>query len=255
MYTWLVGQRRHPFWEKQPVAHTPVDLLAVKPVDIGKPLDVQHAASCALPNKALHARTSELAINGEPPVIEGPISGLYWCRLHVENSAELADMVGLLGDHYVEDSPSTLRFAYSADFLRWALEDYVFEMPTTDACGGGAEKDDSSTPSISRLCSHPALIVGIRDSQMTLKGCIAATLMPMHIGKSTAKIALVNFLCVHRELRGHQLAPLLIKELTRLVHAEYGVFQALFSTERILPAPVATCRYVWLLFSLCCFYC
>jgi len=46
------------------------------------------------------------------------------------------------------------------------------------------------------------------------------TAIPLHIiveGKQT-KMAEVNFLCVHKKLRSHRLAPVLIKEITRRVN-------------------------------------
>ena len=51
----------------------------------------------------------------------------------------------------------------------------------------------------------------------------------------------INFLCVHKKLRSKRLAPVLIKEVTRLIHLE-GIFQALYTAGVHLPKPISVCR-------------
>jgi glycylpeptide N-tetradecanoyltransferase len=52
----------------------------------------------------------------------------------------------------------------------------------------------------------------------------------------------VNFMVVHKKLRNKRLAPVLIKEITRLCNLD-GVFQAIYTAGVVLPKPVSTCRY------------
>lgn len=52
----------------------------------------------------------------------------------------------------------------------------------------------------------------------------------------------VNFLCIHKKLRGKRLAPVLIKEITRRINLE-GIWQAIYTGGIVLPRPVSTCRY------------
>jgi glycylpeptide N-tetradecanoyltransferase len=52
----------------------------------------------------------------------------------------------------------------------------------------------------------------------------------------------VNFLCVHKKLRSKRLAPVLIKEITRVVNFT-GVFQAVYTAGVVLPGHVGSCRY------------
>ena len=52
----------------------------------------------------------------------------------------------------------------------------------------------------------------------------------------------INFLCVHKKLRSHRLAPVLIREITRRVNCE-DTFQAVYTAGVVLPRPVAKCRY------------
>ena len=254
MCEWPDGRQRHPFWERQPVAHTPADLLSVKPAEVGNSIEMPLSAEFpGNPPPSSPLTKSAIASEEQLPGMDELNPNLHWCRLHIDNPTELADMVALLGGHYVEDAASTLRFAYSTDFLRWALADRYLEQEQQDKKTILADKTaetvhanrEASGTALQHASPCSVLVVGIRDQQMALRGCIAMTLMPMRIEKaaSLTKIALVNFLCVDRALRGNQLAQLLIKKLTQLVHAECGVFQALFSTERMLPAPITTCRY------------
>jgi glycylpeptide N-tetradecanoyltransferase len=52
----------------------------------------------------------------------------------------------------------------------------------------------------------------------------------------------INFLCVHKGLREHRLAPILIKEITRRVNLT-NVWQAVYTAGVLLPRPIAKCRY------------
>ncbi|KAJ3112866.1 glycylpeptide N-tetradecanoyltransferase, partial [Physocladia obscura] len=56
------------------------------------------------------------------------------------------------------------------------------------------------------------------------------------------RIVEINFLCIHKKLRSKRLAPLLIKEITRLVNLE-GIFQAAYTAGRVIPTPVSQSRY------------
>ena len=62
------------------------------------------------------------------------------------------------------------------------------------------------------------------------------------------KVVEINFLCVHKKLREKRVAPVLIREITRRVNLK-GIFQAVYTAGVVLPKPVATCRYVYILFQ------
>jgi len=52
----------------------------------------------------------------------------------------------------------------------------------------------------------------------------------------------INFLCVHKKLRDKRLAPVLIREITRRVNLT-SIFQAVYTAGKVLPKPIAKCRY------------
>lgn len=83
--------------------------------------------------------------------------------------------------------------------------------------------------------------VGIRSGN-TLCAFISAIPTQMRVRSNVIPSAEVNFLCIHKKLRGKRLAPVLIKEITRRVNLE-GTWQAIYTGGIVLPRPVSTCRY------------
>jgi glycylpeptide N-tetradecanoyltransferase len=98
----------------------------------------------------------------------------------------------LLKEHYVEDHDGVFRFEYSTDFLNWAL------------CVPGYIKD-----------WH----VGVKStSNGKLLAFISGTPVKTKVKDNTLKMAEINYLCVHKQLRQKKLAPVMIKEITRRVN-------------------------------------
>jgi glycylpeptide N-tetradecanoyltransferase len=52
----------------------------------------------------------------------------------------------------------------------------------------------------------------------------------------------INFLCVHKQLRHHRLAPVLIKEITRRVNL-CDIWQAIYTSGTTLPTPFGSATY------------
>ena len=64
----------------------------------------------------------------------------------------------------------------------------------------------------------------------------------MVVNGITILMAEVNFLCVHKKLRSKQLAPLLIREVTRRVNCK-NIWQAIYTSGVTLPTPFASAPY------------
>ena len=110
----------------------------------------------------------------------------------MQNPSEALELYDLLTNHYVEDEGANFRFDYSVEFLKWAL-----------------------TP----LGYNPEWIVGVRGGkQKKLYGFISGIPISLTTDGKTKIFAEINFLCVHKQLRQHRLAPVLIKEITRRVN-------------------------------------
>ncbi|KAJ2007324.1 glycylpeptide N-tetradecanoyltransferase [Coemansia thaxteri] len=142
--------------------------------------------------------------------------GMEWCLIDIEVESEMKEFHDLLLNNYVEDADSMFRFNYSLEFLRWAL------LPP------GFNKD-----------WH----VGVRSSSTKeLIAFISGIPVDMMVRDKKIRMAEINFLCLHKDMRSQRMAPLLIKEVTRRVHL-VGIFQAVYTVGRLLPKPVSTCRY------------
>lgn len=199
------------------------------------------------PNLLQTTTSSASGDKGEKALPEGPIlpdkvckasakpdpaplkDGFEWCLVDLEVEEEVKELYDLLDNHYVEDADASFRFRYSVEFLRWALKppgwrrEWHIGVRTSTSTqqegGGGAGKKGKLV----------AFIAGI---PVTLK-----------VGESkNIKATEINFLAIHRKLRGKRLAPELIKEVTRRCYIN-DIFQALYTAGTLLPTPVSTCRY------------
>lgn len=84
---------------------------------------------------------------------------------------------------------------------------------------------------------------GVRTGEKgRLVAFISAIPVELRIRSNIIHASEVNFLCVHKKLRSKRLAPVLIKEITRLCNLD-GVWQAIYTGGVVLPKPVSTCRY------------
>jgi glycylpeptide N-tetradecanoyltransferase len=85
--------------------------------------------------------------------------------------------------------------------------------------------------------------VGVRATQSRkLVAYISAIPAHLRVRKNKILTSEVNFLCVHKKLRGKRLAPVLIKEITRISNLD-GIWQGVHTGGIVLPRPVSTCRY------------
>ncbi|KAK0611796.1 acyl-CoA N-acyltransferase [Immersiella caudata] len=137
-----------------------------------------------------------------------------WVVLDLTNEEEMAEVEKILNGHYVEDDEAMFRLKYSRSILKWSL------------MSPGWKKQ-----------WH----IGIR-SGTTLCAFISAIPVEIRVRDNVMHSSEVNFLCVHKKLRGKRLAPVLIKEITRVINLE-GIWQAIYTGGVVLPRPVSTCRY------------
>ncbi|EGG14860.1 glycylpeptide N-tetradecanoyltransferase [Cavenderia fasciculata] len=140
-----------------------------------------------------------------------------WSTIDVNDHAQLMDVYTLLNENYVEDDDNMFRFDYSVAFLKWALQPpgYLKQWHI-----GVRVKDNKKM--VGFISAIPATVVVDKTENI--------------------KMVEINFLCVHKKLREKRLAPVLIKEITRLVNLE-NIWQAAYTAGIVLPKPVATCRY------------
>lgn len=144
------------------------------------------------------------------------IDSFQWSQVDVTNESQLEEVYKLLNENYVEDTEAMFRFDYSREFLRWAL------LPPG---------------------WHPSWHVGVRvKSNGKLVAFITAIPATICVHSNELKMVEINFLCVHKKLRSKRLAPVLIREVTRLVNLQ-GIWQASYTAGAVLPRPVSSSRY------------
>ncbi|KAL1900437.1 glycylpeptide N-tetradecanoyltransferase [Ceratocystis pirilliformis] len=144
------------------------------------------------------------------------LDSFEWVEVDFTKEEELKEVHALLQGHYVEDTDSTLRFNYSLGMLRWAM----------------------MSPGWKKMWH-----VGVRAKPAgKLVAFISAIPVKVNVHGKQLLTSEVNFLVVHKKLRGKRLAPLLIKEITRRSNLE-GIWQGLYTGGNVLPRPISTCRY------------
>ncbi|OHT06009.1 myristoyl-CoA:protein N-myristoyltransferase [Tritrichomonas foetus] len=187
--------KEHQFWNTQPVTQ----IGAEKPAKIG-PLD---------PN------TDVAKVRQEPYPI---VKGFNWCLVDTKDEVQRQELYEFLRNHYVNHPQNTFRFAYSAEFLDWALHPPGW---------------------------RPEWLVGVR-AEATGKLAAFISAIPITVRANGAdeplKIVAVDFLSVHQQLRGKNLAPLLIKEITRRVNLT-GCFTAIFTAGKLINQPISRAQY------------
>ncbi|RMX65389.1 hypothetical protein DD238_002638 [Peronospora effusa] len=132
------------------------------------------------------------------------------------NPLDMTEVYDFLAMNYVENEASTIRLAYSMDFLQWIL-----------------------TPPKYQQNWH----IGIRSTcNEKLLAFVSGIPVKTRIYTSRLEMAEIYFLCVHKRLRDRRVTPVLIKEITRRIHLS-NVWQAVYTAGVVLPIPLAECRY------------
>lgn len=164
-------------------------------------------------SEAIEPEKSVSEIRAEPYSLP---EGFHWETLELERAEVLRELYTLLNENYVEDDDCMFRFDYQPAFLEWALR-----------------------PPGWRRAWH----CGVRVTKSNrLVGFISAVPADLRIYEQVQKVVEINFLCVHKKLRSKRVAPVLIREITRRVNLT-GVFQGVYTAGKVLPKPIATCRY------------
>lgn len=142
--------------------------------------------------------------------------GFVWSDIDLENEEQLNEVYELLRDHYVEDSDHMFRFDYQKEFLKWAL------LPPKQ---------------------YSDWILGVRGGKKNkLFGFISGIPVKLRIKGKQMKMVEINFLCAHKKIRKHRLAPVLIKEITRRTHIK-NMWQAIYTAGIVIPKPFTECTY------------
>lgn len=190
---------QHKFWNTQPIVQ-----------ENEKPKDV-------------HVIDKESTVETTQKEPYKLVPGFEWSIIDTQDPEQKAELFDFLAKHYVMHPKNAFRFAYSPEFLDWALHPPGWKQQW-----------------------H----LGVRMSKTNrLVAFISAVPISIFVAEKegdpddqTHHIVAVDFLSVHQSLRGKNLAPLLIKEITRRVNLE-GIFTAIFTAGRKITEPFTYAQY------------
>ena len=139
--------------------------------------------------------------------------GFHWADFDVKDDSQIDEICNFLSDFYVEDESGQFRLDYSKEKLKWAC------------CTPGYIKDLHFCVRSEENDKIMATIVGI-PKKVVING-------------ETVKTAEVNFLAVHRSLRGKRLAQVMIIEMMRRKRL-HGLMTAFYTAHHAQPTPFCT---------------
>ncbi|ELA42710.1 uncharacterized protein VICG_00025 [Vittaforma corneae ATCC 50505] len=125
-------------------------------------------------------------------------TGFSWSKI-----CDISKIVAFLEEFYVEDITSSYRLSYPPEFF-----EFLFASPS--------HREEYS--------------LGL-FFENRLIGYVLAREHLMSLRAQSYRIVSVNFLCLAKEYRNKNFAPLMIKEITRIANIN-GIFQAIFTAEK-----------------------
>ncbi|EPR79547.1 N-myristoyltransferase [Spraguea lophii 42_110] len=132
--------------------------------------------------------------------------------LDVKN--ELHAVYEFLKENYVEDGHSKFRLLYSKEHLLWQLLSPGFK-------------------------NEYAVTIKYKN---IIKGLIFATEKNIKINGKEQKMAIVNFLCLDKQLRNKRLSPVMISEIRRRINYN-NIISAIFTAGQDLPFKLTQVKY------------
>lgn len=135
--------------------------------------------------------------------------GFTWAQ-----NGDIPQIVMFLRENYVEDLDSTFRLSYSEEFFR-----YLFEDPH----------------------HRDAYSLALND-QTGMVGYLLAKKHTLSINALKQDVVSINFLCLAKKYRNRFLAPLLIREITRIANT-FDVYQGVFTSQKDYGFSISTVTY------------
>ncbi|KAF2343261.1 Myristoyl-CoA:protein N-myristoyltransferase N-terminal, partial [Trinorchestia longiramus] len=127
-------------------------------------------------------------------------------KLVTFDRADIDDLVSFLDENYSRDPKSKFRLVYSRRYIEWQLD----APRAKDAYTVCLKKGDQ------------------------IYGFVHGRHVQFNIDGDVADLALINFLCLHSEIRNHRLAPVLINEIRRRFNS-HDIYSAVFTSGLELP--------------------
>lgn len=139
-------------------------------------------------------------------------NGYYWKDMDIWNREDCTKIYNFLDLFYTQDLNNKFKLHYKKEFLQWVL--------------------GSSNSNISLALIFNNEIVGF----------ISGVVGKYQVKSEKLDMIDINFLCIHPQLRGRNIAPLLIQEIRNRFKSN-GFNYAFFTTDRYIPQPFSTVKY------------
>jgi glycylpeptide N-tetradecanoyltransferase len=158
-----------------------------------------------LTKREVYSKTEELKLP----------SGFVWELFDFADNETMNEVLDFLDKHYLVDVTNKFSINYTKEFLKWSIGNNGFLL------GIRASKPDATT----YIC-----------------GTVGVIYRDVTVFDKTTKMAEVNYLCTHRDLRGKHMAGVLIDEAVRRICGT-GITHGIFTTEKLIPTPITKIRY------------
>lgn len=148
--------------------------------------------------------------------IETPLpNGLKWAELDIHNDIELNALVIFLKRNYLTENEN-ITLSFSKELIKWSLD------------------INKNNFKLNKLNSLKCLSICIKKDFKIL-GFITATPTYIKINDQINETIVINFLCVHTQLRKFRLASILITELIRRTrtHAPHLLISPIFTAKNL----------------------
>jgi len=139
-----------------------------------------------------------------------------WSTLDLNNDEQISELSDFLLNNYLSNDNRTRLYFYSKESIKW----YAL-------CPGYS----------------PELFVCVRDKETRkIVGNIFGVLVTVKVNEKIIKMVEIDLLAIDSRLRNNNMAPLLIKEITRRVNL-MGIVNAIYSGTLDLPNKLVSARY------------
>lgn len=139
-----------------------------------------------------------------------------WINIDPYSDTDINDVYEFLSRNYVEDCTSEFRLSYSKSFLKWYMR----------------------CPNYTK---NTYLAIVDRDNRFI--GFITGIPTTICLRNKEFQTNIANFLCIRKEMRDLNLAPILIYKLTEEITKHYKYTHAIYTLSKTITKPFSKCQY------------
>lgn len=162
-------------------------------------------------NKEILKLTENRTFSDKPILLT---KNLSWYDIDIDNDKDMKIVLNFLNNNY-HDAKSEISFCFTAELLKWQL---------------GFNKDNKK------------IAIGVMFKNKMV-GCIFGVVRKLNLNGKLINGSETNLLCLDKKLRKLNLAPLMIKEITRRNNYNLKINNSIYTTSLVLPNILSTATY------------